>query len=132
MNSSIWPIDKTLSGATTPGQHGFGKDENEGILCIPKSSRITWASPSNCFVSYLWHSLEKVLLLCRDTVGVFYSPSQLGCIQKDWSQYKITKVLTFSKTNQQNKNVQFNTWKYFLNIIWTKGIKLDNICNKNE
>ena len=29
-NSSIWSIDRTLSGATTPGQSGLGSDVNEG------------------------------------------------------------------------------------------------------
>ena len=33
--SSIWPIDRTLSGATTPGQSRPGSDGNEGVLYIP-------------------------------------------------------------------------------------------------
>ena len=33
--SSIWPIDRTLSGATTPGQSGPGSDGNTGVLRIP-------------------------------------------------------------------------------------------------
>ena len=33
--SSIWPIDKTLSGATTSAQSGPGIDANEWVLCIP-------------------------------------------------------------------------------------------------
>ena len=32
--SSIWLIDWTLSGATTPGQSGPGSDGNEGVLQI--------------------------------------------------------------------------------------------------
>ena len=34
--SSIWPIDRTLSGATTPGQSGHGSDGNEGMSYIPQ------------------------------------------------------------------------------------------------
>ena len=45
-NSSIWPIDGTLSGATTPGQSGPGSHDIEGVLHIPQSSR-TWASSSD-------------------------------------------------------------------------------------
>ena len=38
------------------------------------------ASPSDSLVSYLGHSLiGGGLLLFGDTVGVFYSPSRLGC-----------------------------------------------------
>ena len=35
--SSIWLIDRTLSGATTPGQSGPGSDDNEGVLHIPNT-----------------------------------------------------------------------------------------------
>ena len=51
-NNSIWPIDRILSGAPTPGQSGPGSDGNEGVLCIPQSTSITVASQSDCSVSY--------------------------------------------------------------------------------
>ena len=54
---SIWLIDRTLSGATTPGQSGPGSDGNEGAIHIPQSSSITGSSPSDCLVSYSRHSL---------------------------------------------------------------------------
>ena len=50
--SSFGLIDRTLSGATTPGQSGHGSDGNEGVLRIPLSSSITGASPSDCLASY--------------------------------------------------------------------------------
>ena len=37
--SSTWLIDRTLSGATTPGLSWPGSNGNEGVLCIPQSSR---------------------------------------------------------------------------------------------
>ena len=49
-NSSFWPIDRTLSGATTPSQSGPGSHGNEGILRIPQSYSITETSPSDSFV----------------------------------------------------------------------------------
>ena len=33
--SSIWPIDRTLSGAPTPGQSEPGNDGNKGVPLIP-------------------------------------------------------------------------------------------------
>ena len=51
-NSSIWPIDRTLSGATTPSQSWPVSDGNGGVLCIHQSSSITEASPSYCLVPY--------------------------------------------------------------------------------
>ena len=73
------PLIGPLSGATTPDQSGLGSDGNEGVLRIPQSSSITGTSLSDCLVSYPEHLLEEgVLSLCREAVGVFYSPSRLG------------------------------------------------------
>ena len=47
--SSIWPVDKTLSGATSPSQNG---PESKGVQRMHQSSNITWTSPSDCFVLY--------------------------------------------------------------------------------
>ena len=54
--SSSSPIDRALSGATTPGQSAPGSDGNEWMLHIPQSSTITGTSPSDCLVSYPGHS----------------------------------------------------------------------------
>ena len=64
--TSIRPIDRTLSGATTSDQSGSGSDANEEVLCISQNSSITGTSPSDCLVSYPGHSL----------VGVFYPPAE--------------------------------------------------------
>ena len=50
--SSFLPIDRTLSGATTPSQNGPGSDGNEGVLYIPQSSSITGASLSDHLMLY--------------------------------------------------------------------------------
>ena len=49
-NSSIWPIDRTLSYAISPGQGKPGSDGNERVLGIPQSSSITGASMSDCHI----------------------------------------------------------------------------------
>ena len=76
--SSVWSIDRTLSGATTTSQSGHGSDSNEQVLRILQSSSVTEASPSDCLVSYPGHSLVGGLPLCREAVGVFYGSSQMG------------------------------------------------------
>ena len=73
--SSIKPIDRALSGATTPGQRGLESNGNEGVLRIPQSSSITGSSPLDYLVSY---PLVEGLPLCREKVGVFNSPNRLG------------------------------------------------------
>ena len=78
-NSSIWAIDRTLSGATTPGQSRPRSYGNEGVLRIPQISK-AGASPLDCLMSYLGHSLSGGdLPLDRDAVSVLYSTSRLGC-----------------------------------------------------
>ena len=55
---SIWPIDKTQTSATTPGQSEPGSNGNEEVLHIPQSSTITGASLLDCLMSYSRHSLR--------------------------------------------------------------------------
>ena len=63
--SSIWPIDRTLSGAATPGQSGPGSDGNEEVLRISQSFSITGTSPTDCLMSYPEHSLRSLTPLQR-------------------------------------------------------------------
>ena len=80
--SPIWPIDRALSGTTSPGQSWSENNGNEGVLCIPQSSSITVTSPSDCLLSYQDTRWLGVLPLGRDAVGIFYSPSRLEYVDK--------------------------------------------------
>ena len=51
---STWPLDKTLSRLTRPGQC----DGNEEVLRISQNSSITGTSLSDCLVPYPGHSWE--------------------------------------------------------------------------
>ena len=75
--SSIRPIDRTLSAATTSGQSEPGSDGNERVRRILQSFSITGTSPSDFLVLYLG-DLLRVIPLYREAVGVFYSSSRLG------------------------------------------------------
>ena len=84
--SYIWPINRTLSGTTTPDQNGPESGGNERVLRIPQSSSITGTSTSDCLASYLGHSLGAELFpLCSDVVDEFYSPSRLDNFCKNFS-----------------------------------------------
>ena len=77
-NSSIWPTDRTLSGATTLGQSRPESNGNEEGLHVSQSSR-AGASLSDGLMSYSVHSFERgVLPLSRDAVNVFYSHNRQG------------------------------------------------------
>ena len=78
MLSSIYLIDRTLSGATTPGQSGLGSDVNEEVFYIPQRSSVTGPSPSVFLVSYPEHSLKESYSLQR--YQLLYSTAQA-----DWA-----------------------------------------------
>ena len=51
-NSSVGPMDRTLSGATYPGQREPGRDDDVGIFHIPQGPSVPGVSPSDCLVAY--------------------------------------------------------------------------------
>ena len=55
---AIRPIDRTMSGATTPSQRGPGSNGNEGVLYIPQISKAE-ASLSDVLMSYPGHSWRE-------------------------------------------------------------------------
>ena len=57
--SSIWFIDRVLSGATNPDQSGPGSNANEGVLCIHQNSSITGTSLQDCLASCSRNSLQR-------------------------------------------------------------------------
>ena len=61
LNSSIWPIDRTLTDTTSPDQSWTGSNDNEEVLLIPQSS-MTGTSPSDDLVFHPGHSLEGGVL----------------------------------------------------------------------
>ena len=92
--STIWPIDRILSGATTPGQSRPRSDGNEGVLHIHQSSSIIGTWQTDCLAVYQRHLLgEGVLSLCRKAVDVFYGHSQLE-VENDY--YNIIFCQSFS------------------------------------
>ena len=62
----------TLLGAAFLGQSGPGSDVNVGVLRIPQILTIRLFSVKSKTV------VEGFLLLCREYVGVFYSPNRQG------------------------------------------------------
>ena len=72
-NSSIWPIDRTSLGVTTPGQSQPGRNGDEEVLHIPQSSAY-WNHTIRLFVISRTR-VGEVLPLCRDATGVSYSPA---------------------------------------------------------
>ena len=74
--SSVWPIDRTLSGATTLGQSGPRSDVNEGVLHIFQSSSMTRFSLSDCLVSYPGHLQRSSQCILQPWVLVDHSSGE--------------------------------------------------------
>ena len=87
--SSILTINRSLLGATTPGQRGIRSGGNKGVLRITHSSSITGISP-DYFKSSLFGG---DLLLCIGAVGVFNIPNRLGCIFLEQKKKKKTVII---------------------------------------
>ena len=119
-NSFIWPIMRTLSGVTTQGQSGPASNGNEEVFRIPQIPSITQTSLSDCLVSYPEHSLVVgVLPLCKNAVGLFYSPRRLGC-----TNFKVafTKIEITSKWNISFlRNNFLSIWSTYSRLLhWLK------------
>ena len=84
-NSSIWPIDRTLSGVTTPGQSGPGSDGNEGVLCNPKKLKDYWSITIRLF------SIITRTLIGENGGGSYLSAemqSVYSTASADWAEKK--------------------------------------------
>ena len=120
-NSSIWPFDRSLSGATTPSQRGPESNGNEGALIISQSSSITGASPSNCLVSYPRHSL-----------GGSYASAEIQSVYStapaDWanhsSKWPFISVITHLRLVYKTKQSLVNS----CNLMFGRFLKQVNPC----
>ena len=101
-NSSFLPIDRTLSGVTTPDQSGPGSDGNEGVHCIPQSFSITGTSPSDCLMSYPGHSLDVPKLSPQGPILALVNP---------WS--------TNTKQNEEKDKIDAFVHARIFNLLFT-------------
>ena len=119
--SSIWIIDRTLSGASSSGQSGAGSDGNEGVLHILQNSSITGTSPSDCLVSYPGHLFS-------------YPSAEMQCIlqpqltgQYQWIRYSFIN----NKHTCAKYLIEFLSpfWSFVQRIhLWIMWINLIIIC----
>ena len=131
LSSSVWPIDRTLSGDNTPSPSGPGSDGNGGVHRIPQSLSFTWTSLSDCLMSYPGHLFGGVLPLCRNAVGEFCSPSQLYQIYLDQYTYMCIYIYIYIYETCLYKNqlpwyILINVYIYIYRHIYI------NICTHSH
>ena len=113
--SFIWPIDRTLSGATTPVLSGPGSDVSEGVLHVSQSFSFTGISPSDFFSVISRTLVRGVLPLCREAVDVFYSTSRLDNLNKDY-------ILRDYIHTHTHTHIYIYIYIYIYNIFWSKAL----------
>ena len=75
-----------LLSNTTLGQSEPGSDGNEGVLRILQSPNITEASPSDCLVSYVGHSLGESYPSAGKQSMYSAAPANLAIFLSEWTQ----------------------------------------------
>ena len=135
--SSIWPIDWTLTGDTTPGQIGPGSDGINHVLHIPQSSSFTRASLSDFLVSYLGHSLKESYPSTEMQSVYPTAPANwamgscawwmvlLMLSSKAWNQVTVCKQLINIKLGKLDKL----NFKYQIGILETICVKTNEISH---
>ena len=110
-NNSIWLIDRTLLGATTPGQSDPGNNGNERILCIPQISSITEASLSDC----LGHSLRQSYPFAE--IQSVYSTTPAECTIYELNSFTVlinnVIMIKHELSNFRFKNCRKTLWSYY-------------------
>ena len=91
-NSSVRPIDRILSVATTSGQSGPGSYGYEEALRIPQRSSNTGTSPSDCLVSYTGHSFGRCYSSAEVQSVYFTVSSRLGYWGMSYSSAEVQSV----------------------------------------
>ena len=93
--SSIWPVDRTLSVATTSGRSRLGRDSNKWVLRVLQNSSINGTSQSNC----LGHSLVGGLTPLQRSSRCILQPQPTGPQDTRWGEAypSAEKQLEYSK-----------------------------------
>ena len=95
---------KTLSDATTSGQSGSRRDGNKGVLYI----LLTEASPLDCLVSYLGHSLGESYPSTEMQLVYSTAPANLAVYVNEYIYiYKMVLPKISENVNMKNQIPNF-------------------------
>ena len=120
-NSSIWPIDRTLSSATTQGLRGPGSNGNEGVLRIPQTLALLEPHHQfhfNVILKTPVMERRRYLTPYRGAVVVFYCSTRRGGKQTYIHTYVYTYWYTVYNQNIYPLSVFYTC---LLPSLWTKN-----------
>ena len=127
-NSSIWCIERTLSGTTTQGQSGPRSNGNEGVVLVPQSSSITGASPSDC--SMLYHEHSSVVVV----IGGSYPSAEMQMQSEFFNFSRLSSwfMCTVYLREEFQKRLFLNIWNFCWystqNSAWSLAFSKVNFC----
>ena len=124
LNSSIWPIDRTLPDATTPDQSGSGSDGNEVVFRIRQSSSITEVSSLDSLVSYTGHSFDARLTPLQRCSRYILQPQPTDQNDSSFEPYERQRG-NLSNNNCMCKTKVSQVPNYLSKIIHTFSL---NVC----
>ena len=114
-NGSIWSINRTLSGATNPGQSGSENNGNERVLHFPQIFK-AGASPSDDLVSYVGQDLVGFYGISTSIGYLMRNPPNFYFIHNWWKKRRVHAFYKHSEVNANSldKNMNSVHWFYFL------------------
>ena len=114
---SIWPIDRTLSGATSPGQSEPESNDNERVLHILQIFKAGTLS-SDGLIPYPGH-------FWRDAVSVFYC--RLGCTSSEYIYIYIYTHTYMHTSTHIHTHTHTHIYIHAYICIHTKWIKVHSL-----
>ena len=112
--SSIWIIDKSLSGATTQSKSGPESNRNKEEHRTPQNSSITGTSLSDCLESFLGHSLVVGGVFPSAEIQLVYSAAPADCAYR-----VLNMTLDFTWWWDSSSRVLWNVEYPFIDITFS-------------
>ena len=107
-NSSIWSIDRTRSGATTPDQSRPGSNGNEGVVCISQKIQHYWSLTIRLF-TLIYRTLVEggsyssvMIQLVYSTAPADWARSYRWQTTLDWEILDLPNIPSSDKVNLYN------------------------------
>ena len=112
--SSIWPKDRTLSGATTPGQCGPETDGNKWVHRNPRKLQHYWNLTIRLF-SVIFSTLVTLLQRSRSIL----QPQPTGSLDNRWGwSYATAKKSVYTSTLTDWARYKLSAWKMQVRVKW--------------
>ena len=113
-NSFIWPIDRVLSGATTPGQSGPGSNRKEGGSTHSPKLLHYWS-----LIISLFSVISRIVIVCE--CGGFYPSAEMRSVYStslaNWVQQQFGDLLNIMMIIKGNRKFKFKIRLFVFHFV---------------